>query len=118
MRGRFNSQIKLDGGWEGQLSYYYRAPRKTTQGRRLASHSLNFNVAKKFLDKRARITLSARDIFNTRLRRWETETENYYSEGEFRWHATRRFRLSFTYKLKREKDGRSGEQGSRPRDSR
>jgi outer membrane receptor protein involved in Fe transport len=117
MRGRFNSQIKLDGGWEGQLSYSYRAPRKTTQGRRLASHSLNFNVARKFLDKRARITLSARDIFNTRIRRWRTETENYYSEGEFRWHATRRFRLSFTYKLKGEKDGDHGERRTEGRDS-
>ncbi len=110
MSGRLNSQAKFGKGWEGQLTFYYQAPRKTTQGRRLASYALNFNLSKKLFNKKGRITLSAKDIFNTRVRRWVTETEEYYSRGKFQWHQTRRFRLTFSYKLKRkqEKEHRGG----------
>ncbi len=113
MRGRVNSQAKFDHGIETQVTFFYRAPRQTTQGRRLASYALNINIAKKLFDEKGRITLSARDIFNTRIRRWVTETEEYYSKGRFQWHTTRQFRLTFTYKLKKEK-GKNKRKGGPP----
>ena len=116
MRGRVSSKAKFDHGLETQLTFYYRAPRNTTQGRTLSSYALNFNIAKKILNDKGRITLSARDIFNTRIRRWITETDEYYSKGRFQWHATRRFRLTFKYKLKKEKDGK--QRGKNPPSSR
>lgn len=107
MRGRLSSQAKFGQGWEGQLTYFYRAPRQTTQGRRLSVQSLNLNIAKRILDEKGRITLGVRDLFNTRVRRSIVDTEDYHSESEFQWRS-RQFRLTFSYQFKRDERGKPG----------
>ncbi|MFB6305753.1 MAG: outer membrane beta-barrel family protein, partial [Flavobacteriales bacterium] len=99
MRGRISSKAKLPNNWEAQMTFNYKAPRKTTQGRRLSSYNLNFGISKKIMNEKGKLTLQGRDVFNTRVRRSITNTEDYYEKSKFQWQS-RQIRLTFTYKLK------------------
>ena len=60
------------------------------------------------------LTLSVRDLFNTRLRRYTTVGDSFYVEGEWRWRA-RQTTLTFNYRLNQNKqrggnrEGRGGD---------
>ena len=61
----------------------------------------------------ATLTLNVRDVFNSRKRRYITEGDGFYAEGEFQWRA-RSTTLTFTYRLnqkKRQERGGRGEGG-------
>ncbi len=86
-----------------QSSLDYRAPRKTTQGRRKFSYAVDLAASMQVLRDRGKITLSVEDIFDTRRRRWVREGDNFRTEGHFQWHTSQQVRLSFNYRLKNNK---------------
>lgn len=49
------------------------------------------------------LTLSVRDVFNTRRWRSATEGDNFYAENDFQWRA-RQVSLTFSYRLNRQKE--------------
>jgi len=109
--GRMTSQMTLFGDVETQLRVNYRAPRRTTQGRTKAYTYLDFAASKDILKGKGTLTLSVRDLFNSRLFRYVNEGPNFYNEGEWRWRA-RQVRLSFNYRLNQQKrrgGGRGGD---------
>ncbi len=109
---RVTSRISV---WDSdlQLRGNYRSPRVTAQGLRRSISSIDVGWSKDFLPKKnLTMTLSVRDLFNSRKRRYETFGENFYSEGEFQWRQ-RTITLSANYRINQKKK----RQGSRDRSS-
>lgn len=97
--------------WKGsnlQLRFNYRAPRETVQGRSNAIASLDLGWSKDVMEKSGTLTLSVRDLFNSRRRKGVTIGENFYQESEFQWRA-RTVSLSFNYRINQKK-----KRGGRP----
>lgn len=109
-RSRASTKVTIAQLVDVQASLRYRGPRETTQGRRKSSYSINLGASMDVLSKKGTITLSARDIFNTRKRRYITETDNFRREGEFQWRSSQSIRLSFNYRLNNDskRGGRGG----------
>ena len=110
---RWTTRFKLPKQLNIQTSFDYRAPSNTTQGRRLAMYAWDAGVSKDIFKGKGTLTLSARDILNSRQRRMITETPEYYAESEFRWRS-RSVILNFSYRINRQKD-RNRDNGA-PRD--
>lgn len=102
---RTTSRMKISDGFEFQTSFFYRGPRRTTQGRQLAAYSLDLAIAKDVFKGKGTITANVRDLLNTRKWRSITEIEedNYYAESTRQW-APRQVRLTFTYRLNQMKN--------------
>ena len=111
---RVTSQTTILKNIDIQIRGNYRAPRETTQGRNKAMYTFDLGASKDILNKKATITLSVRDIFNSRKRVYTTIGDNFYRDGEFQWRA-RVATLAFIYRLKQKKKrgggGRRGEGG-------
>jgi outer membrane receptor protein involved in Fe transport len=107
--GRMTSRITFWKGSDLQLRFNYRAPRETTQGYNNGIASLDLGWSKDVMNKRATVTVSVRDVFNSRKRRGETIGENFYRESEFQWRA-RTMRVSFNYRINQKKR-RGGNRG-------
>jgi outer membrane receptor protein involved in Fe transport len=104
-RTRTTSKMTLAKGFEFQTSFFYRAPRETTQGRQLSAYSLDLALAKDILKGRGTITANVRDLLNSR--KWrsivEIEEQDYYAESVSQ-QGPRQFRLSFTYRINQTKN--------------
>lgn len=96
--GRFRVQWRIADGFNIQSTMRYRGPRETTQGRRKASYSLNSGIAKELFDGKATVSVSARDLLNSRGRNTIIDEPNFYSQDEFRW-RTRSVRVNFTWRF-------------------
>ena len=101
--GRLSSRITLWKKVDLQASFNYRAPRTTTQGKSKAMYHADLGAAVDILKNNGTLTLSVRDVFNTRRWRSITEGDDFYSEGEFQWRA-RQVSLTFSYRLNRSKE--------------
>jgi outer membrane receptor protein involved in Fe transport len=105
---RVQTNYKLPGGLEGQISYNYRAPEVRPQGRSLSLHVVNAGIFKDIWNNNATITLSVQDLFNSRVWRSETNLPDSEIISFFQWRE-RQFQLSFNYRLNQKKQrGRSG----------
>ena len=108
MNGRLMTKFTVLKSVDVQLSYNYRAPRKTTQGKREAVQSLNLGMSKDILKNKGTITLSVRDVFNSRKWVYTTELENFFADGDFQWRS-RSVILSLNYRLNQKKKRRRSE---------
>ena len=102
VRGRFSSKITFAKGFDGQFTYSFRGPRNTTQGRSLAIHSLNIGLARDILKGNGTLSLSIRDVFNSRKRRSIIDQPDFFQESEFQWRQ-RQTTLSLNYRLNQKK---------------
>lgn len=109
--GRISSRVTLFKKLNIQLNMNYRAPRNTTQGKRFAVWHLDPAASMDILNNNGTLTLSVRDLFNTRRRRYYQEGENFYVEGDWQWRA-RQLMLTFNYRLNQQKK-RNGNRGGR-----
>ncbi len=110
--GRFTSKWTIWKKLDIQTAFMYRAPRNTSQGRQLSMYSWDIGLAMDVLKGNGTITFSARDLLNSRRRRWEVDTPTLVSTNDFQWRA-RQFTLSFAYRLnQKKKRGGRGERGS------
>lgn len=96
--GRFRVQWRIMDGLNVQATMRYRGPRETTQGRRAASYSMNSGIAKELFDGNATLSISARDMFNTRGRDIIIDEPNFYSRDEYSW-GGQQIRLNFTWRF-------------------
>jgi len=86
-----------------QASFDYNAPQNTTQGRRLAVYSLDLAASLDILQGKGTITISGRDLFNTRIRRSVIDLPNYKAESAFQWRQTRQLVATFSYRLNQDR---------------
>jgi len=110
--GQLNNIIRM---WESslQISFNFRGPGRNTQGRSLGRYVMNLGWSKDLLKDRATLTLSVRDLFNTRYRRNFATGENFERFSQFQWRE-RQITLDFTYRLNQQKQrpSRRGNEGS------
>ncbi len=92
-----------------QLRMNYRAPRQGAQSYYKSITSLDVGWSKDFLkSKNLSLTLSVRDVFNSRKRRYETIDDDFYNVGEFQWRA-RMGSVTASYRInQKKKRGRPG----------
>jgi outer membrane receptor protein involved in Fe transport len=107
---RITSQTTVWKDLDIQLRGNYRAPRQTTQGRSQGIASLDIALSKDIFKKNGSITLSVRDVFNSRKRRYIQEGPNFIREGEFQWRA-RTAILTINYRLNQKKQRYGGQRG-------
>lgn len=96
--------------WNFQANYNYRAPRQTTQGRSLSMYGIDLALARDVFNGDGTLTLSVRDLLNSRKFRNIVDSDEFYSENEFQWRA-RQIMLTFTYRLNKKKETRSKDDG-------
>jgi iron complex outermembrane receptor protein len=97
--GRMNTKFDVAQPLDLQISYNYNGPQITPQGRRLSSASLDIALSLDVLKNKGTLTLSGRDLLNTRIRRWEVDLPEYQASSEFQWRQARQIVLNFTYRL-------------------
>ena len=99
--GRVTSRFTF---WDSdlQLRTNYRGPRETSQGRREGIASVDVGWSKDFLNNRLTLTLSVRDLFNSRKRNGFTLLDEYFSQSEFQW-RNRSTSLSASYRINQNK---------------
>ncbi len=103
MSGRVSSKLRAGEKTQFQTSFFYRAPANTTQGRDLAIASLDLAGSVEVFQNKGTLTLSCRDLLNTRKRRTVVDLPEFRSEGVFQWWQARSLVLSFNYRLNQSK---------------
>ncbi|MEM9261366.1 MAG: outer membrane beta-barrel family protein, partial [Bacteroidota bacterium] len=107
---RGTSRFSLSKKTDIQVRFNYRAPQQQSQGTRRSISSVDIAASQDLWKDKATLTFSVRDLFNTRLRRFTTEGENFFSEGESRWRV-RQASLTLNYRLNQDKKRGRGNRG-------
>lgn len=84
--------------WDINLMYNYRSPFVTAQGRNLKIEYFNVSVAREVMNKKGRLTLSVRDVFNQRKYQRIVDQQGLERDSFFR-PRIRMFLVSFNYKF-------------------
>lgn len=105
---RFTSKMTILKKYDFQAGINYRAPRQVPQGKDLAMYSIDLGLSRDVLKNNGTLTLSVRDLLNSRKRRSITEFEGLYSESEFQWRS-RQIMLTFSYRLNQKKESKNRE---------
>lgn len=98
-------------GFSAQLTAQYRSPNVVAQGRTTHQYSLDLGVRKSFLDRKLNLSLSVRDLLNSR--RWATTTwgDNFWQYSEFAPHGTM-LSLSLSYNFGNQQLGKKRQPSS------
>ncbi len=92
------NNFTIKKGWTMNITNFYRAPRATAQGNVLAIRSMNISSSHQFMQNKARLTISIRDVFRENVYRRIIDEPNFYSESYFR-PRVRMLVVSFNYKF-------------------
>ena len=102
MSSRLTSQMTFWKDLNFQVSGFYRAPQRTTQGTRKSFYMVDLGLSKEILNKNGTIALNVRDLLNSRKWRTTTSIEGYDAISEFQW-RTRTITLTLDYRIKSKK---------------
>lgn len=100
--GRLSSRVTVLKIVDLQVNYNYRAPRETTQGSYGAMQHVDVGASMDVLKNRATVTISGRDILNTRRRIYENTGADFYTEGNHQWRRGS-VNLTFAYRFNQKK---------------
>ncbi|MDX1439659.1 MAG: TonB-dependent receptor, partial [Rubricoccaceae bacterium] len=104
--GRANLNYTIRQGLDAQISFRYRAPMNTEQGRSGSRSHVNLGLRQRFLDDRASLSLRVRDPFDTSGFSSILDQPDLYQEFDRSW-GGREIGLTFTYAFgKQERDER------------
>ncbi|NND06467.1 MAG: TonB-dependent receptor [Saprospiraceae bacterium] len=112
LQNRLSSKMKFWKDAEFQTRFWYRAPETRTQGRSKSMMSLDLAFSKDVLQKKGTITLSVRDLLNTRKYRYETLVgtrgiDGFFLDREYQ-RRPRQTNLSFNYRINQKKQRQRG----------
>jgi len=99
---RGTSRFSLGKTTDVQVRFDYRAPQINTQGKRLAMYGVDLAASQDVFHKKGTLTLSVRDLFNSKRWRYTAEGENFITINDFQWRA-RSVRMTLTYRLNQQK---------------
>lgn len=110
LSGRMGAFYRNSKLLNAQMTWWYRAPQNTPQGTRQSISSLDVGLSKDVLKNNGTLSLSVRDLFNSRKYRGETITETFTTNSQFQRRIGPTAVLSFTYRLnqKKQREGRRG----------
>ncbi|MBX2965422.1 MAG: TonB-dependent receptor [Cyclobacteriaceae bacterium] len=80
---RVSNRFSLGRRTNLQATVFYRAPQRTTQGRREAFYTFDLGFTKDVWKNKATFSLNVRDVFNTRVFRSVNEGEDFYFRNRF-----------------------------------
>ncbi|MEQ9423746.1 MAG: TonB-dependent receptor [Cyclobacteriaceae bacterium] len=100
--GRLNNNFKIAKSISAQVNVSYRAPRNTVQGKRFSMTSVDLGFSRDVMKGNGTLSLSIRDLFNSRKYRGEVFSDGYYERSDFQWRR-RSGQLTFTYRLNQKK---------------
>ena len=107
---RLTARLTIAGS-DIQIRGNYRGPTETTQGFAQGIASLNLGWSKDFLpNKNLTLTLSVRDVFNSRRRTDLLFLEDFYQQSSFQWRA-RSTTLTASYRINQKKKRGRGNGG-------
>ena len=111
--GRLTSRFTFWNGSDFQIQTNHRGGRETQQGTRGAVTSVDLGFTKDLLNKNLTITLSVRDLFNSRKRIYERFGPDFYEDGEFQWrNRAASLTLNYRINMKKKRGGRGNRGGS------
>ncbi len=102
---RLSSKFTFAKLYQAQVRFNYRGPRKTAQGERKPVYMMDLGFSRNLLDGKATMSLSVRDLFNSRKHESETTTDNFYSHSEYR-RRSRTITLQLNYYFSKERKKR------------
>ena len=97
-----SSKWSINKKTELQVSYNYRARRRTTQGIRKALYAIDIGASREVFQGKGTLSFNLRDVLNSRVRLVITDQPDFYSENEFQWRA-RFFQISLNYRINQKK---------------
>ena len=101
--GRVGARVKFWKNASLQTRFNYRAPRENIQGLSRAVYTVDFGLSKDFLDNNLTVTISSRDLLNSRIRSYIIDLEpDYYAEGESQWRGGG-VMLNMSYRINQKK---------------
>lgn len=100
---RIGNNFKFKRLFDAQVNINYRAPRNQPQGRRLSVTVVDLGLSRDIWSKKGTLSLSVRDLFNTRKWRSITELPTLYSESVWQWRRGPTFVLTLNYRLNQQK---------------
>ncbi len=107
---RFTTRFTIAKKVDLQSTFTFNAPEATPQGKTLAMYGWDAGASMDVLKGNGTISLSVRDILNTRRMRWEVDLPELQSQSDFQWRV-RQINLSFTYRLNQKKQRQRPERG-------
>jgi outer membrane receptor protein involved in Fe transport len=103
---RLTSKWDIKKIYDFQASVNYRSPVSSVQGKRLSITAIDLGLSRDIMKGKGTMTLSVRDLLNSRKRRSVIDRDDYYSETEFQWRS-RSAQIGFNYRINQKKDRRS-----------
>jgi outer membrane receptor protein involved in Fe transport len=100
---KLSTKFTIADNLDLQPSFRFDSPHRTAQGSRKATYALDFAAGLKVFKGKGKLTFSFQDILDSRKWRWESSGENFDINGDFQWRQGRRVKLSFNYRLEKEK---------------
>lgn len=95
---RTTANFIFPGQWRAQIAGNYEAPRIHPQGKILSIAWADIGMSKDIWSQKATLGFNVRDVFNSRVWRSETHTDEITANTDFQWRP-RSFRLVFTYRF-------------------
>lgn len=115
--GRIFTTFKLPYNFDLQLSYFYRAPMKVTQGTMKDMQNATIAASKKILKDKGVITVRLSDPFDIQRFGFEFESPQYYQDFTRR-RQVRTLNVAFTYRFGelKDRDARPRRDNNSPRE--
>ena len=104
---RWTSRFTFWNKSDLQLRFNYRGSRETTQGTADPIGSWDIAFTKDFMNDNMTFTLSVRDVFNSRLREYQTFGPDFFTDGFFQWRV-RDISATFSYRINMKKKRKRG----------
>ena len=88
-----------------QTSFNYRAATQDTQGEVEPRYAWDFGLSKDILKGKGTVSVSVRDVLNSRRRQATSVTPDFVSEYNFQWNS-RTIRANFSYRINQKKSNK------------
>lgn len=106
---RFSAKIPLPGKIDFQTNLFYRGRSRDAQNLNKGELNTNLAMSKDIIKDKATLSLNVSDIFNSRIRRTETTTDNVFTYSEFQWRV-RQINVSLLYRFNQKTNQRENRQ--------
>ncbi len=102
---RIMANFIIPYGFSAQLTWGYKSGQVVAQGESLAQYTLDIGIRKSFLDRKLNVSLTARDLLNSRSWRSTTWGDNFWQYSEYASRGTF-IGLSISYNFGNSNKGR------------
>jgi outer membrane receptor protein involved in Fe transport len=100
---RLSNNIKIGKKVDAQINVSYRAPQKRSQGKSYSMSSIDLGISRDVFGNDGTLSLGVTDLLNSRKYRFQTDIENFYEKGSWRWRRGPLAQVTFTYRLNQKK---------------